>query len=567
MAEKFLMKNETTGQIKPTYLGFSWTMLIFNIFAPLFRGDFRTFFVLIGLNLAVSLISPNMIFWACVSFMPGFIYSFFWNKEYTKRLLDKGFVFAEDENKNAYALTKYNTPNKGGYIFCAIYCILNLIFAFQFVGVGGNSLLDEFNIMAGVDKDRSAAASSSNTITDLSGAIPSSLSPYGRLADIFNIGSDYTDLQREDTLKEIKGQIVQWTLPAYEVERDGNVYTITVLPGKNVGCYIVIPNPDSQQLSRLKSIKTEENITFKGYIKGISMRHIIISPAMLVLSDSKESVQLNHALLISNYSIPLSKLKSLIKQADKGDVEAAYRAGVLLYDFRGQNSKSYDDVINNINKAIKYLIVAKNSGNIYADAMLRRIQYALALDEKDGENMEKAEQGTKQLVPILKKLGGEGITEAKYILGRINIGILNNEQEGIKLYNDACTNGHIDSCRFLGNITKGKANYQGAKAYYEKCVQAGEDYCKRLVTAMDKEIKNPVQKMKIKFDYCSGSEERGEIIAKDTNNKEVEFSFNLSNDKVSSRCDSMKQGASYTVIYRTRDLDGGGSYMEAISIE
>lgn len=142
MAEKFLMKNETTGQMKPTYLGFSWTMLIFNIFAPLFRGDFRTFFVLVCLNLAVSLISPNMIFWACVSFMPGFIYSFFWNKEYTKRLFEKGFVFAEDENKNAYALTKYNTPNKGGYIFCAIYCILSLLFAFQFVGGEPSSILE-----------------------------------------------------------------------------------------------------------------------------------------------------------------------------------------------------------------------------------------------------------------------------------------------------------------------------------------------------------------------------------------------------------------------------------------
>lgn len=561
MAEKFLMKNESTGQMKQTFLGYSWTMLFFNAFAPLFRGDFRTFFILAGLNIAVCLASPNIIFLYCVLFMPGFIYSFIWNKEYTKRLLDNGFVFAEDDNKNSYALTKYNTPNKACYIFCAIHCILSLIFAFQFVGVGGNPFLDEFNLIEGEDKDSTSATSISNTTTELSSSTYSSLSPYGRLADIFNIGSDYTDLQREDTLKEIKGQVVQWTLPAYEIHRDGDVYTISVLPGKNVGCSVVIFNPDTQQLSRLKSIKTGENITFKGYIKGISMRHIIISPAMLVLSDSNQSVQLNH------YSIPLSKLKSLIKQADKGDARAAYRAGVLLYDFRGQNSKNYDDVINSINKAIKYLSVAKNNGNIYADAMLRRIQYAVALDEKDSENMEKAEQGAKKLVPILKKLSSEGITEAKYMLGRINIGIFNNEQEGIKLYNEACTNGHIDSCRFLGNITKGKTNYLGAKAYYEKCVQAGEDYCKRLVIAMDKEIKNPVQKMKIKFDYCSGSEESGEIIAKDTNNKEVEFSFNLSNDKVSSKCDSMKQGASYTVIYRIRDLDGSGSYMEAISIE
>ena len=567
MAEKFLMKNESTGQMKQTFLGYSWTMLFFNAFAPLFRGDFRTFFILVGLNIAVCLASPNIIFLNCVIFMPGFIYSFLWNKEYTKRLLDKGFVFAEDDNKNSYALTKYNTPNKAGYIFCAIYCILSLIFAFQFVGVGGNSLLEEFNLIAGEDKNSSPATSSSTTTTELSNASYSSLSPYGTLANVFNIGSDFTDLQREETLKEIKGQIVQWTLPAYEVDRDGKVYTITVLPGNNVGCYIVISNPDSQQLSRLKSIKTGENITFKGYIKGIRMRNIIISPAMLVLSDSNQSVQLNHELLESNYSIPLSKLKSLIKQADKGDARAAYRAGVLLYDFQGLNSNNYDDVINNRNKAIKYLRVAKNNGNIYADAMLRRIQYAFALDDKDSENMEKLELGAKNLVPTLEKLSDEGITEAKYMLARINIAMLDKEQEALKLYNEACSNGHIDSCRFLGNIENNKTNYNVAKVYYEKCVQAGEDYCKQLVIAMDKEIKDPVQKMKIIFDYCSGSEESGDIIAKDPNNKEVEFSFNLYNDRVRSKCNSMKRGASYAVIYKVRHLDGGGSYKEAISIE
>lgn len=147
MAEKFLMKNESSGQLKQTFLGYSWTMLFFNAFAPLFRGDLRTFFTLIALNIAVILASPNIIFLYCVIFMPGFIYSFLWNKEYTKKLIEKGFVFAEDDNKNSYAITKYNTPNKPGYIFCGIYCVLSLLIAFQFVGIKNNSMIYELYSM------------------------------------------------------------------------------------------------------------------------------------------------------------------------------------------------------------------------------------------------------------------------------------------------------------------------------------------------------------------------------------------------------------------------------------
>ena len=84
MAMKFLMKNESTGQMKPTFLGYSWTMLVFNALAPLFRGDFPTFFTLVGLNICVFLISPNIIFYIIIYFMPGFILSFIWNKTYTK---------------------------------------------------------------------------------------------------------------------------------------------------------------------------------------------------------------------------------------------------------------------------------------------------------------------------------------------------------------------------------------------------------------------------------------------------------------------------------------------------
>ena len=47
MAEKYLVKNVRTGKVQATYLGYSWTMFFFNLFPPLIRRDFVTFFRLI----------------------------------------------------------------------------------------------------------------------------------------------------------------------------------------------------------------------------------------------------------------------------------------------------------------------------------------------------------------------------------------------------------------------------------------------------------------------------------------------------------------------------------------
>lgn len=120
MAEKFLMKNESTGQIKPTFLGYSWTMLIFNGFAPLFRGDFLSFLILFGINILVIFLSPNILFYWIINGLPAFIFSFIWNKFYTNRLIKKGFIFADSEEKNAYAQILLNKSNTTGIVICAV---------------------------------------------------------------------------------------------------------------------------------------------------------------------------------------------------------------------------------------------------------------------------------------------------------------------------------------------------------------------------------------------------------------------------------------------------------------
>ena len=66
-------------------------------------------------------------------------------------------------------------------------------------------------------------ASEGNKTSDLASAQInqkySSDTTLSSLSEIFGIMSKYTNLQRDEAEKEIKGAIVQWTLPVYEVRR------------------------------------------------------------------------------------------------------------------------------------------------------------------------------------------------------------------------------------------------------------------------------------------------------------------------------------------------------------
>ena len=92
MATAIMLKHRQSGLVKKAFYGFSWTTLFFGMFPALFRGDFITFiggfFVLgilgiftFGIGAAVA-----MLVWA-----------FFYNKYYTRRLLEQGYEFADED--------------------------------------------------------------------------------------------------------------------------------------------------------------------------------------------------------------------------------------------------------------------------------------------------------------------------------------------------------------------------------------------------------------------------------------------------------------------------------------
>lgn len=101
MASTVMLKHRDSGLVKRGFYGFSWTTLFFGFFPALFRGDFITFLggfaVLIVLGIFTIGIGSGiaMIVWA-----------FWYNKYYTRKLLERGYMFADSEGVVAEAKTK-----------------------------------------------------------------------------------------------------------------------------------------------------------------------------------------------------------------------------------------------------------------------------------------------------------------------------------------------------------------------------------------------------------------------------------------------------------------------------
>jgi hypothetical protein len=84
------MKHPGTNLIKDGFYGFSWTTFFWGGIPALFRGDILIGLVVIVLNILTWLIA-------------GIIWAFFYNKNYTQRLLEKGYVLDGSEAENSAA--------------------------------------------------------------------------------------------------------------------------------------------------------------------------------------------------------------------------------------------------------------------------------------------------------------------------------------------------------------------------------------------------------------------------------------------------------------------------------
>jgi len=123
------------------------------------------------------------------------------------------------------------------------------------------------------------------TLLDMKSAQSSSVSS-SELAPLFSMGSKGTDLQRDKKEKEIKGQLVEWTIPVYEVKvlsaKEGKYKIQGSSKRGAVGTFVTIYALDDNDKARIESLKTGDLVKVKGKITGTFMRNIEIEPAVLM---------------------------------------------------------------------------------------------------------------------------------------------------------------------------------------------------------------------------------------------------------------------------------------------
>jgi hypothetical protein len=90
MAKKVALIHPQTGLMKSGFYGFSWTFLFFGWFVPLFRGEL----MIALLHFTITVITIGL--WQI-------IFAFLYNKQYTTRLLEKGYVLNDTAEVNEEA--------------------------------------------------------------------------------------------------------------------------------------------------------------------------------------------------------------------------------------------------------------------------------------------------------------------------------------------------------------------------------------------------------------------------------------------------------------------------------
>ena len=82
MAQNIRLRHAQSGVITTGFYGFSWTTLFFSGFPAIFRGDLIT-------GVIVLILSASS-FW---------LVAILYNRVYTTRLLERGYVFDDDPEK------------------------------------------------------------------------------------------------------------------------------------------------------------------------------------------------------------------------------------------------------------------------------------------------------------------------------------------------------------------------------------------------------------------------------------------------------------------------------------
>lgn len=171
---------------------------------------------------------------------------------------------------------------------------------------------------SGKGNSESVETSENQQILDLENVEASALKPYGELEQIYALGGNYTDIQRDNKTEEIKGSVVDWSLQVYDVKKTDDGYKIQTSGRGLIGTFINLTVRDAEEKAFVENLKTGDLIRVKAIIEDVSFRSLNLSPAVLYkkteevsqITDSQNSDVVNQEGVASPEEVPVNETTS-----------------------------------------------------------------------------------------------------------------------------------------------------------------------------------------------------------------------------------------------------------------
>lgn len=186
-------------------------------------------------------------------------------------------------------------------------------------------------VLVGVVGINLGGASKTSEADAMSAAPESDYRPEGVISEVFALGSRNTNLQRESAQKELTGQVINWSLPVYEVSRSGNNFKVQTQAKARVGNFgtdlvgtfvIVTPRSDDER-RMLASLQTGDTLSFKGRIRGVTMRHLNVEPAILSGANSVYGLAKVAPVVTAKAEVPMAAAPTPVPASPPVQVAAA----------------------------------------------------------------------------------------------------------------------------------------------------------------------------------------------------------------------------------------------------
>jgi hypothetical protein len=106
--------------------------------------------------------------------------------------------------------------------------------------------------------------------------------PSAELVSALSWMSDLTSVEKDRIKDGMRGKLVQWRMPVFNVTKDGEgAYVVQTDSSAGIGAFCRVARDDPDQ-SFVKNLKAGQLVTCKGIVSGYTLGNVNINPALVM---------------------------------------------------------------------------------------------------------------------------------------------------------------------------------------------------------------------------------------------------------------------------------------------